>query len=305
MAGRTWLQQALPTTFGLKAAGWLDAVTRDRERLGAARRRVLVLQFGGAVGTLAALGSRGAEVAAALASALHLRLPELPWHAHRDRIAEIGGVLGICTGTLGKIARDLALSAQTEIGELGEPEADGRGGSSTLPHKRNPVASAIALSAAARVPGLVATLLGAMDQEHERGLGGWHAEWETLPEIVALSGGALHHLTDAVCGLRVDAVRMRANLEATQGAIFAEAVQMALGSSLGRAEAHERVASACRKARAERRHLREVLTADETIARLLSAADLERLFDPAGYLGEAGRFVDRVLAAHAAGRGRE
>jgi len=305
MVARTWMQQALPTTFGLKAAGWLDAVTRARERLGEVRRRALVLQFGGAVGTLAALGSRGSDVAAALASELQLRLPDVPWHAHRDRIAEIGGALGLGTGTLGKIARDVALCAQTEIGELAEPEAEGRGGSSTLPHKRNPVASAIVLSAAARVPGLVATLLGAMDQEHERGLGGWQAEWETLPEIVGLTGGALHHLTNAIVGLRLDTARMRANLEATQGAIFAEAVQMALGSALGRAQAHERIASACRAARTEGRQLREVLAADETIARLLSPEELDRLFDPAAYLGEAGRFVERVLAAHAAVRARE
>lgn len=299
-AARTWMQQALPTSFGLRAAGWLDAVSRSRDRLAEVRRRALALQFGGAAGTLAALEGRGLEVASVLAEELRLPLPEVPWHAHRDRFAELAAVLGVLTGTLAKIARDLALAMQTEVGELSEEAAEGRGASSTLPHKRNPVAPAVVLAAAHRVPGLVAGVLGAMPQEQERGLGGWHAEWELLPEIVSLAGGALHHLTDALAGLEVDSKRMRANLDATGGLILAEAVQMELAPSIGRAGAHELVAAACRRARAERRHLRDVLAEDPTAGLYLSGAALERAFDPQRYLGMAESFVERVLAAHRA-----
>jgi 3-carboxy-cis,cis-muconate cycloisomerase len=303
VAARTLLQQALPTTLGLKAAGWLDAVDRHRGRVAALQRGALVLQFGGAAGTLAALGSKGPDVAAALADELKLQAPELPWHTQRDRLAEVATTLGLCTGSLGKIARDLSLAVQTEVGELHEPAAPGRGGSSTLPHKRNAVAAPVVLAAATRVPGLVSTMLVAMVQEEQRGVGGWHAEWETLPEIVGLLGGALHHLSEAVAGLEVDAARMRANLEITQGLIFAEAVQMALGGTLGRAEAQELVEAACVRARAERRHLREVLAADQTAAKHLSPEELQRLFDPQQYLGAADVFIDRALAAHASKAG--
>src|SRR4029077_3069882 len=183
VAGRTWLQQGPPVTFGLKVAGWLDGVDRHLERLNHARTQVSVLQFGGAVGTLAALADRGLDVAAALARDFTLELPELPWHSHRDRLAEVAPSLGLLVGSLGKIARDISLMSQTEIDEVVEPSGPGRGGSSTMPHKRNPVGSAVILAAALRVPALVSTVLTAMVQEHERGMGGWHAEWETLPEI--------------------------------------------------------------------------------------------------------------------------
>jgi 3-carboxy-cis,cis-muconate cycloisomerase len=296
VAGRTWMQQAVPTRFGLKAAGWLDAVHRHQDRLAELRARGLALQFGGAVGSLSALGPRGLEVAAALAEELGLALPALPWHSHRDRLAEAATTLGLCTGTLGKIARDLALHAQTEVAEAFEPTASGRGASSTMPHKRNPVAAAVALAAAARVPGLVATMLGAMVQEHERGLGGWPAEWEVLPELVGLCGGALHHLTEALSGLRVDAGRMAANLEATQGLIHAEGVQMALAVQAGRGEARRIVEAACERARAEGRHLREVLADDPQARAHLPPAELQRLFDPR-QPGLAGALIDRVLLA--------
>jgi 3-carboxy-cis,cis-muconate cycloisomerase len=295
---RTWMQSALPTTFGLRVAGWLDAVGRHRERLAEAQRRALVLQFGGAVGTLAALGGAGLDVAAALARELRLPLPDLPWHAHRDRPAELAAALGLLTGTLGKLARDLALQMQSEIGELREAAAEGRGGSSTLPQKRNPVAPAVALAAATRVPGLVAGMLAAMPQEQERGLGGWHAEWEALPEIVSLAGGALHHLTDALAGLEVDAPRMRRNLEASQGLVFAEAVQMALASLVGRAPAHELVAAACRRALEHGRHLRDVLADDADVQRHLTPDALAALFDPSRYLGVADQLIERALQAH-------
>jgi 3-carboxy-cis,cis-muconate cycloisomerase len=302
VVGRTWMQQALPTTFGVKVAGWLDAIDRHRERLREVQRRALVLQFGGAVGTLAALGVRGAEVAKNLAEELALGLPEISWHSHRDRVAEVATTLGLCVGTLGKIAKDISLHSQTEVAEVFEPSEKGRGGSSTMPQKRNPVASAVVLSAAARVPGLVGTMLTAMMQEQERGLGGWHAEWETLPEIVLLSAGALHQMAEVIPKLEIDADRMRENLEATRGLIFAEAVTMALAEKLGKAAAHEMLEGACRKAQREKRHLRDVILSDAQANAHLSAADLDELFDPRKYLGMAEAFVDRVVAASLRGR---
>jgi 3-carboxy-cis,cis-muconate cycloisomerase len=299
---RTWMQQALPTTFGFKVAGWLDAIDRHRARFAETQERCLVLQFGGAVGTMAALGARGLDVAKNLAKDLQLPLPELPWHSHRDRMAEIATTFGLCAGSLGKIARDISLHAQTEIAELFEPSVDGRGSSSTMPHKRNPVTCAVVLSAAARVPALVSTMLSAMVQEEERGLGGWHAEWETIPDIVRLTAGALHHLTSAVTELEIDAVRMRQNLDVTRGLIFAEAVTMALAEKMPRSEAHELVQRACKRSQSQRVELRSILAQDAIIKSALSETELERLFSPANYLGVADQFIDRVLATSEASR---
>jgi 3-carboxy-cis,cis-muconate cycloisomerase len=296
VAARTWMQQALPTTFGFIVAGWLDALLRHRTRLSEILSRVFTLQFGGAVGTLAALGDHGPETAKALAHELQLALPPVPWHTHRDRIGEVATTLGLLTGTLGKIARDISLHAQTEVGELFEPGGEGRGGSSTLPHKRNPVTCAIVLAAAQRIPGLVATVLSSMAQEHQRGLGGWHAEWETLPEAIRLAGGALHHMADMLPGLIVDASQMRKNLDLTRGLIFAEAVSMALGDRMGKLPAHMLVESACGKALAERRHLKDVLLNESGLRGHLTPADLESLFDVNNYLGSAKEFVAAVLA---------
>lgn len=298
MIGRTWLQHALPVTFGLKAAGWLDGLLRQRQRLAELRPRLLALQFGGAAGTLASLGGRGLDVAGTLAAQLGLDLPDAPWHSQRDRVAEAATVLGLLSGSLGKIARDISLQAQTEVGELAEPAAPGRGGSSSMPHKRNPVGCAAALAAATRVPGLVATMLAAMAQEHERALGGWQAEWDTLPQIVQLSAGALRQMRQVVAGLTVDAERMRANLSLTHGLIMAEAVTLALGAKIGRMHAHQLVEQACRAAVAEGRHLREVLAQDPQVGAALPPAELERLFDPAAYLGVAAGLVERVLQTH-------
>lgn len=297
---RTWLQQAVPTTFGLKAAGWLDAMTRHRTRLQELRGRVLVLQFGGAAGTLASLGQRGLDVAEVLADDLKLDLPNLPWHAHRDRLAEVATLLALFTGTLGKIARDLSLQMQTEIAEVSEPAGEGHGSSSTMPHKRNPVACAVVLSAATRAPALAAAMLTAMSQEHERGLGGWHAEWETLPELFRLSAGALHRMLETFIGLDVDANRMLQNLEITHGLIYAEAVTMVLGKQIGKAAAHQLMESASRKAVEKKMHLREVLSADAEVSSRLTAAELEKLFDPQNYTGMASQFVDRAIAANKA-----
>ncbi|MGH6962329.1 MAG: 3-carboxy-cis,cis-muconate cycloisomerase, partial [Dongiaceae bacterium] len=297
MIGRTLLQQAVPVTFGLKAAGWLAAIERTRARLAEAGRGAQVLQFGGAAGTLAALGDRGLEVAAALAKELDLVLPEQPWHGHRDRLVDLAAALGLLVGTLGKMARDISHLMQTEVAEAFEPTGQGRGGSSTMPHKRNPIACAVALAAATRVPPLVATLLAAMPQEQERGLGGWHAEWETLPEVFLLASGALHHMADAIAGLTLDTTRMCENIEATRGLVMAEAVTMALAARIGKHEAHRLVESACRHALAEGAHLRDVLAREPAVTAQLTPEALGRLFAPESYLGMAERFVQRVLAA--------
>jgi 3-carboxy-cis,cis-muconate cycloisomerase len=297
MAGRTLMQQALPTTFGLHAAGWLSALTRDRVRLRELKPRVLAIQFGGAAGTLASLGELGLEVAAALARDLDLAFPDIPWHTQRDRMAETATTLGLLGGTLGKIARDLLLLMQTEIGEVSEPHSPGRGSSSSLPHKRNPVGATVAAAAALRIPGLVSTMLSAMVQEHGRAAGGWHAEWETLPEIFLLVHGAVVHLTHVIQGLEVDPVRMRENLELTRGLILAEAVTVALAPALGRMGAHQLVERACAQAQAERRHLRQVLSEYAEVRTVLSDDALARLFDPRHYVGLADVLVSRALAA--------
>ncbi len=297
IAARTLMQHALPTTFGVKVAGWLDAMNRHRERLEQTRKRVLVLQFGGAVGTLAALKGKGLQVAQVLSTELHLEFPVAPWHAQRDRVAEVAATLGLCVGTLGKIARDISLHMQAEIAEVFEPVAEGRGGSSTMPHKRNPVCAGVVLSATTRVPGLVSTMLSAMVQEDERGLGNWHAEWETLPQIFRLTGGALHQMAAIVPHLEIDTERMRRNLDATQGLIYAEGVAIALGSHIGKSAAHTLVESASKQVRESGTQLREVLSHTKAVTEHLTSADLDQLFAPENYLGAAEEFTDRVIAA--------
>jgi 3-carboxy-cis,cis-muconate cycloisomerase len=295
LAGRTWLQQASPATLGVKLAGTLDALARERAWLAALRPVLLVVQLGGAAGNLAAMGGRGLDVMQALAGELGLGAPAMPWHTQRDRLCQCAALLGTLTATVAKLARDLALLAQTEVGEASEPAAAGRGGSSTMPQKRNPVGCSIALMAGTRVPGLVATMLAAAVQEHERGLGNWPAEWDTLPQIVELAGAAVAAMAEVVAGLGVDAARMRANLELTRGQVFAEAAQMALAPALGRDEAHRLVAEVGRRAQAQGQHLRDALAAEPRVRAVLDAAALARVFDPQQYLGMSGAFVDRVL----------
>ncbi len=303
MIGRTWVQQATPITFGLKAAGWLDALVRVRSRLHAALGEALVLQFGGATGTLASLGTDGPAVAAALAERLGLRVADTPWHSHRDRLAQLACALGVASGTLGKIARDLGLLAQTEVSEAWEQPADGRGASSTMPHKRNPVGASVALASATRAPGLVATVLGAMVHEHERGLGAWQAEWDALPDLVVVSAAGGQALADALGGLVVDPERMRENADTTGGLALAESVAMALAPALGKAEAHACVEAACRRARQERRPLADVLADDPLVTQHLDGAAIARCLTPEHYLGATRVFIDRVLSRYAE-RGR-
>jgi 3-carboxy-cis,cis-muconate cycloisomerase len=299
MPGRTWMQHATPVTFGLKAAGWMSALDRSRARLHDALDSALVLQLGGASGTLAALGDRGADVATAMAAALDLTFPEQPWHAHRDRLATLACALGVATGTMGKIARDIALLAQTEVAEAHEASADGRGGSSTMPQKRNPVGASVVLAASLRAPGLVATMLAAMPQEHERALGGWQAEWETLPELVRVAAGAARHTAEMLAGLEIDAARMRANADLTHGVSLAEAVSMALAEHIGKFHAHGTIGAASKRAIAERRPLADVLAEMPEVTKHLSAAEIARAITPERYLGSSERFVRDALARHA------
>jgi 3-carboxy-cis,cis-muconate cycloisomerase len=297
LAGRTWMQQASPITLGLKFAGWLDAVERHRERFVETRKRVEVLQFGGAVGTLAALGNDGPRVAAALATGLKLALPDIPWHAQRDRFAEAATTYGLLTGTMGKIARDISLMTQTEIGEMAGPSAPGRGGSSTLPQKKNPVGCGVILAAATRAPGLVSTMLSAMVQEHERGLGGWQAEWETLPEICMLAAGALSHLVQVLDGLEIYEDAMARNLKVTHGLLMAEAVTMALAKQIGKMPAHQLIERASHRALGSGESFRDVLLGEKEISKYLSAEDINRLLDPKNYMGSAALMIDGVLSA--------
>lgn len=294
---RTWLQQALPMPFGLKAAGYAAALARSRARLTLIRDEVLALQFGGAAGTLAALGKRGFEVAERLAYELKLPLPDAPWHTHRDRLGEVASAFAILAGTCGKIARDVSLLMQTEVGEVSERAAAGRGGSSTMPHKRNPVASAAALACAQIAPHLAASILAAEIQEHERSAGNWATEWVTFPALALVTSGALASVVDIAEGLEIDPERMRKNLDITHGLIMAEAVSMKLAEKIGKAKAHKIVEDASRKAAAQERNLKDVLLADKDVTEKLKAAEIEKLFEPMSYPGVAQIFIDRLLAA--------
>jgi 3-carboxy-cis,cis-muconate cycloisomerase len=300
MSGRTWLQQATPITLGAKIAGWLGSITRHRQRLKELKPRLLCLQFGGASGSLAALGEMAFPVAEALAGELKLGLPDQPWHTQRDRLAEFAGFLGLVAGSLGKIGRDISLMMQTEAGEVFEPAAAGKGGSSTMPHKRNPVGAAVMIGAATRAPGLVATMLTAMPQEHERSLGLWHAEWETLPELCCVVSGSLQQALAVIPGLEVDAERMLQNLDLTHGLVLAEAVSIALAQRMGRDAAHHLIEQCCRRAVEQGKHLREVLGAEPQVAAQLSAQALDNLLNPAHYLGQSKRWVKRAVADHQA-----
>lgn len=304
MLGRTLLQPAPPVTMGLKAAGWSASVRRGRVRLARAVSEALVLQFGGASGTLAALGNRGPRVAQLIAERLRLELPDAPWHTHRDRLAEVMCACGILTGSLGKMARDISLLMQHEVGEAFEPGGDGRGGSSTMPQKRNPIAAAIALAAANRVPGLTAAFLSQMVQEHERGVGGWQAEWPTISELVQSTGAAVASMAEVAEGLSVSAARMKENLKSTQGTIFAEKVALLLSAKLGREAAHEALERATDPKKMRGR------TLVRTLADIPDAQPDKKLLasleDPEAYLGAARTFTRRLSSStRARQRGRK
>ncbi|MGN6704097.1 MAG: 3-carboxy-cis,cis-muconate cycloisomerase [Burkholderiaceae bacterium] len=299
MIGRSNLQQAVPITFGYKMAGLLDAVLRHRERLAQLRPRVLTGEFAGASGTLASIAIGGLETQAGLMQELGLGQPTIAWHTIRDNIAEVGCFLGLVTGTLGKLSTDVKLMMQTEVGEVYEPFAHGRGSSSTMPQKRNPISSCYIHACVSVVRQHAALLLEASVADHERSTGPWEIEWIVLPEAFCLTAGALAQSRFVAEGLEVDAKRMRANLDMTKGLVASEAVMMGLGPYLGREHAHDLVYDLCRVAIAEDRPLLDVLADNAEITRHLDRPALARLCDPANYLGLSGEMVDRVLRKRA------
>ena len=291
MAARTILQQAVPTTFGLKSAGWLVAVLDARDPLVAYRRDRLAVQLGGAAGTLAPLGERGPEVVRLVADELDLAEPVLPWHTNRTRIAELGAALSTTAGVLAKIGLDVVLLAQTEVAEVSE--GTGGGGSSTLPHKRNPIESTLARACARLVAGYASVLASGLDQEHERAAGAWHAEWEALTGALAYTGAAAHATAAVVSSLEVDTARMRANLDATNGLVLAERISFVLAERHGRAAGHEIAREAAERMRSSGRSFAEELSADDRLG--LAPEELATVLDPTTYLGSAEAFVDRAL----------
>ncbi|HUB02809.1 MAG TPA: 3-carboxy-cis,cis-muconate cycloisomerase [Terriglobales bacterium] len=295
MLSRTLLQAAVPTTFGLKVAGWLGAVRRDHARINDAFDQTLILQFGGAGGTLASLGNKGIAVGQALARKLSLSYPDAPWHTHRDRLAALMCSLGVLVGSLGKMARDISLLMQNEVAEVAEPIAEGRGGSSAMPHKQNPVGCTLALAAAYRVPGLVSTFLSSMVQEHERAAGGWQSEWPTISSIVQEAGLAVASMAEVAEGLTVNGDAMRANLDATRGTIFAERATVLLSEKLGREAASSLVDRAIEVSSTERRNFVNVLAAIPEVSIALEAATLQDLRSPEHYLGVAEQFRRNLL----------
>ncbi len=303
MIGRTLLQQARPITFGYKVATWLDAVSRSKQRVAQIKNEHLTLQFGGAVGTLATLGDAALRIKALIANELDLKNNDITWHGQRDRFAEIVTTLGILNGSLGKIGKDVTLLMQTEIGEVFEGAAEGKGGSSAMPHKRNPVSSVFMVAIATKTPALVATFLSAMGQEHERAAGNWHAEWSVLTDIIKLTAANLRHANDLIEHLEIDENRMLQNLELTQGLIFAEDITAALSPKLGKAAAHSFVEQACKAALVEKMHLKKYLLEKTNIKDFkFQISDfkevlalIDRLFDAKNAVGASGIFVDNVL----------
>jgi 3-carboxy-cis,cis-muconate cycloisomerase len=299
MAGRTLMQQALPVTFGLKAAGWLVSVVEARQGLSRVRHHALAAQLGGAAGTLASLGEAGTEILHGFARELGLAEPVVPWHSSRVGVSELAGALATCSGAVEKIAGDVILMSQTEVGEVAEPSDGGRGGSSTLPHKRNPVLSVTAAANARRARAAVHTLQSSMDHEHERAAGAWHAEWRALGEALSATGGSVAAIGEALAGLEVYPHRMRENLDATGGLIMAEHVTTVLTPELGRLKAHELVKAACERVAESGTNntgLKQELMSEPAISQSISGEELDAALDPGGYLGSTEIFIDRALA---------
>lgn len=299
MVGRTLLQAATPITFGWKVAGWLSPLPRLQHNLAQALEDASVLQLGGASGTRAALNGQGDAVAAAMASRLGLNDPPMAWHASRDRIARLGSELALVAGAMARIGRDISLLMQPEVGEVTEPSGEGRGGSSAMPHKRNPVSSMLALQAGLRAPGLVATLLGQQMGEHERGLGSWQADWWTLGELFDCAGSATDAIGECLEGLVVNGAAMHENLERTRGFVHAEAITIALGRTMGKSAAQALMEKVCTQAIDHGQTLRDALTAarmvDPALASALPETRLTDLFDPATQRGDAQHMIERVV----------
>lgn len=295
MIGRSFMQHARPITFGFKVTTWLDGILRTKKKLERLLAEGFTLQLGGAVGNLSAMGNKGWAVADAMGHILDLNVPSIPFHTQRDRFVDIASTLGILTGNLGKIATDISLLMQTEIGEVFEPSAKGKGGSSTMPHKRNPVSCIAILSNAQRVPSLVATMLSNMLQDHERATGTWHAEWETLTSIIQLAGGALQQALVLTDGLEVDAEKMRHNLDVTKGLIYAENIAFALADSIGKNEAHELVEKWCKAATTEGLHLKDFIAPKKEIQAHFNQHQIDALFNPKNSIGLCDLMIDNVL----------
>ena len=297
MPGRTLLQQAVPITFGLKAARWLAAVTRQLRSIQVLRGGSLVLQFGGAAGTLAALGTHGDMVARLLGEELGLPVPELPWHAERDRTASIVATLGVTAGVIAKLAGDIVLLAQTEVGEVAEGASGGAGGSSAMPQKRNPVNAVSAAAAASLAIGVVPVVLSAMQHEHERAAGGWQSEWTAIPDVFRHTVRGASHLAAALASLDVRVDRMRENLAAAAGTLMSESLATALAPRLGRPEAMRLVGELSERALRDGGSLRESAQSDASVTSALDAAALDRALDPSAYLGNSEQLIDRALAS--------
>ena len=295
--GRSNLQQAIPVTFGYKMAGLLAAVERHRERLQQLKPRVLVGEFGGACGTLASIEKGAMETQAGLMAELGLAQPLIAWHTVRDSIAEVGAFMGIVGGTLGKLSMDVKLMMQTEVAVVYEPYAPGRGSSSTMPQKRNPISSCYIHASVSVLRQHAAALMDAMIADHERSTGPWEIEWIVLPEAFCLLAGALRQSKFVLEGLEVDAAQMRANIDITHGLVMSEAVMMGLGRFIGREYAHDLVYDLCRVALRDKRPLLDVLAEHPEISKHVDRAQLAAWCDPANYLGQAGVMVDRVLAS--------
>jgi 3-carboxy-cis,cis-muconate cycloisomerase len=298
MAGRTLLQQALPITFGLKMARWLALAVRQVHALRERRQRTLAVQLGGAAGTLASLGGNGLQVVELLAAELGLSVPDLPWHTERDRVAEIAGTLGVVAGAMAKIAGDVALLAQTEVGEASEGAAPGKGESSAMPQKHNPVDATSAIASARLAVGEVPVILSAMAQEHERAIGGWQSEWEAIPNLFRYTASAVERVREAISGLQVDPARMSANLDLTGGLIMAESLVMALAPHVGRPEAQRIVKALCDRATRSEMYLRQAAQEEVQVQSILSSEEIDRALDPGAYLGSTDAFIDRVLASY-------
>lgn len=295
MIGRSFMQHARPITFGYKVAGWLEPLLRSQKAIQELLKDGFALQLGGAVGTLSGMKEKGLQVSETMAAILNLSNPLKPWHTQRDYFAGIVATLGILTGNIGKIAQDISLLMQTEIAEVMEPSAEGKGSSSTMPHKRNPVGCVAILANAARVPGLVSTMFACMSHDHERATGLWHAEWETLASVVQLTAGCVRKALEATNGLEVRKEQMLQNLELTRGLIYAENVSLALAAKIGKAEAHELVEKFSKQAISENFHLRDLLLSQAAVTAHLTSAEIESLFSPSMSIGLCEEFIKRMI----------
>jgi len=294
MIGRSFMQQARPITFGFKVAGWLEPLLRSQQTIESLLHNGFLLQLGGAVGTLSSMPENGLQVSETMSELLHLNNPAKPWHTERDYFVNIATTLGILSGNIGKIAKDISLLMQTEIAEVAEPSAEGKGGSSTMPHKRNPVGCVAILANATRVPALVSTMLACMMQDHERATGLWHAEWETLAEIIQLTAGCVNKAVEVTNGLEVRKEQMLRNLELTKGLIYAENVSLALAEKIGKQDAHQLVEQLSKEAQERNVHLKDLVLSEDTITKHLSKAQIESLFNPESSIGMYAAFIERV-----------